>query len=357
MILIPEWAPNLHPMIVHFPIAILLLAAALDLANFFMPEKWWDSFKTTLLYGIGTITAVITYYTGTLAADSVFISSEVQSILTRHADWAWWTSWFFGVYLLLRILFHRLNLMRRRPLRIVAFVAVLPGLFLLYNTGDFGARMVFGHGVGTGQLIKQDAKQQTGTESKAAESSSTFTLRENGDWTWPMGPRADETLLNRFQWLEGNAEALQLEPVKKEENYLLQLSGSSLTQFITGKNDYKNVQVDYHLDLSGFKGRIELVNHLHDTENYDFVSITSGGRIIQGRVADGEKTVFAEEHRSLSGMLFVRTVVNGTHYRGYINRDMAVHGHGDAPRAGKVGLRLEGEGTILIDKIELTQLN
>ena len=31
MELVPEWAPNIHPMIVHFPIAILLAAIGADL--------------------------------------------------------------------------------------------------------------------------------------------------------------------------------------------------------------------------------------------------------------------------------------------------------------------------------------
>ncbi|WP_350354141.1 DUF2231 domain-containing protein [Fodinibius roseus] len=32
---IPEWAPYIHPILVHFPIGIFLLAVLMDLLNFF----------------------------------------------------------------------------------------------------------------------------------------------------------------------------------------------------------------------------------------------------------------------------------------------------------------------------------
>jgi hypothetical protein len=52
----------------------------------------------------------------------------------------------------------------------------------------------------------------------------------------------------------------------------------------------------------------------------------------------------------------VRVVGDGTHFRGYINKEMMVHGHGDEPKAGSVGLRIKGQGKILIQKIEMSQL-
>lgn len=58
MELIPGWAPNIHPLLVHFPIAILLLAVLMDLLNFFLPDGWWDDLKSTILYGAGAISAI-----------------------------------------------------------------------------------------------------------------------------------------------------------------------------------------------------------------------------------------------------------------------------------------------------------
>ncbi|MDR8390483.1 hypothetical protein NC796_04970 [Aliifodinibius sp. S!AR15-10] len=356
MELIPEWAPNIHPILVHFPIAIILLSVLMDLLNFFLPDKWWDDLKTTILYGIGAISAVAAYYTGTLAADSIFVPSGAQSVLNEHADWALWTVWFFGIYAVLRILLHWYQKIDQQAIRIGLFVFALPGIFFLYETGDHGAKMVFGYGAGTGQLVEQSGTISVSTDSLQL-ASTTFIVSENGNWSWEIGPNGVSTLLSRFRWLEGSASELQPTVVSNDNNHLLQITVDSTNNFFVGKNSFQNVQVDYYLDLSDFEGGISLVNHVQDAQNYDFVTLSSGGTISQGRVSEGNREVFAEESYSASGMLFIRTVVNGTHFRVYINKEMALHGHGDAPEAGSVGLRLDGTGTVLIDRMTLTQLN
>lgn len=97
---------------------------------------------------------------------------------------------------------------------------------------------------------------------------------------------------------------------------------------------------------------LSLVHHVQDAVNYDFVSLNSNGTITQGRINNGENTVFEEGRFENEGLMFARVVGNVTHFRGYVNREMKVHGHGDAP----AGLRINGEGTILLSSMELTQL-
>lgn len=355
MDLLPGWAPNIHPVIIHFPIAIILLGVAMNFFSLFLPERWWDELKTTILYSLGTITAIGAYYTGTLAADSVFMPSGAQSVLNSHASWAWWTVWFMGAYILLRILLHFMGLMDRKNIRVMALIAVLPGIFFLYETGGHGAEMVFGYGVGTGQLIQQEPPTVT-SDSLISAGASTFIISDNGDWRWPVGPQGVSTLLSRFRWLEGSIQDLQPSVVSIEKNQMLEFAVDSTSIFFVDKHSYRNVQVDYYLDISEFKGEVSLVNHVQGPRNYDFVTLSSEGTITQGRVVEGKRKIFAEEKYSASGLLFIRTVGNGTHFRAYINKEMAVHGHGDAPEPGSIGLKMDGSGTILLDKIVLTQL-
>lgn len=237
-----------------------------------------------------------------------------------------------------------------------AFILALPGVFLLYETGEHGAELVFGYGAGTGQLLQQEETSAPG-DTLSTESNTTFEVTETGNWSWEIGPNGVSTLLSRFHWLEGSVQDLQPEVLSNEENYLLKLTLDSTTNFFVQEGTVQNVQVDYYMDLSEFSGEVSLVNHVQDAENYDFVTISSDGTISQGRVSSGNREVFAEESYTASGMLFIRTVANGTHFRAYINKEMAVHGHGDAPDTGKVGLRLDGNGTIIIDSISMNQLN
>ncbi|NGP75510.1 hypothetical protein G3570_02620 [Balneolaceae bacterium YR4-1] len=356
MSIIPEWAPNIHPIIVHFPIALIFMAVLMDLLNLFLPDKRWDDLKSTILYGAGTLAALISYYTGTLAGDSVFLPSEAQSVLNSHSEWAWWTIWFFVAYLALRLIFHRLDIIDQFKFRVIILLTVLPGLFMLYETGEHGAEMVFGYGVGTGQLIQKEQKEITSTDSLEATNQGTFTVEENGDWSWRMSPNAVSSLLENFRWMKGSAQSLNPSVVQSGDLQLLSISGDSLSSFFTTTNSYQNVQVDYYLNLTDFEGEIMLLNHVKDAQNYDFVNLSTDGTITQGRVTDGSREVFAEESYSASGMLFIRTVANGTHFRGYINKEMVVHGHGDAPEPGEVGMAIDGSGTLLIDRVELTQL-
>lgn len=354
---IPEWAPNIHPVIVHFPIAIIFLAAFLDFVTGFVSDKWWDAFKTSILYVLGSIALIITYYSGTLAGDSVFVPAGAQTVLNEHADWAWWTLWFFGLYTLGRLVLHRYDVMDKKWFNKGAFLFVLPGLFMLYETGDHGAEMVFGYGTGTGQLVQEQDNRTLPADSLQNESTSIFNQFGNGDWSWEIGSKGVSTLLSRFQWLEGSADELKPSVMGSNGNYFLRLNAGGSPNFFVKPETLQEVQVDYYLDLSQYEGEISLVYYFHDTQNYDFVTLQTDGTITQGRMREGEAEIFEEETYSASGMMFVRTVGNGTHYRAYINKELKVHGHGDAPSPGQVGIRLDGKGYILIDRITLTQLN
>ena len=62
MHLISDWAPNVHPLLVHFPIALLLAAVATDVAGWILRYNRWLRHVATFLYVVGTLTIVATYF-------------------------------------------------------------------------------------------------------------------------------------------------------------------------------------------------------------------------------------------------------------------------------------------------------
>ncbi|MEX0599927.1 MAG: DUF2231 domain-containing protein, partial [Rhodothermales bacterium] len=151
MLQLPEWAPNLHPLIVHFPVALLPLAVLVDLIAVLMRKKVAVHGAAVAAFVLGAIGALAAYLTGEAAADGFDLPSELVPHVTDHADAAELTLWFFGVYAVLRIAYYWWS--RRRELgaawpHVILFVVGAGGLALLVRTGDLGARLVFEHGLG-----------------------------------------------------------------------------------------------------------------------------------------------------------------------------------------------------------------
>lgn len=358
MELIPEWAPNFHPMVVHFPLALLSIALLFDLLTFFLPEraKGWGRSTTLTIYVAGALSAIGVYFTGQAAADSVFMPAEAQSVLNSHADWALLTVWFYFIYTVLRLLaVWLLNRTHRMKVHVVFFILSMVGVFMLYETGGYGAQMVFQHGVGV--QASEEIEKEAESSEPDKELATAFEVQDNGDWSWSIQEGALQTLQENFRFLEGDLEGIESVETENNGSYILQVSSENINQFIVSEESYQNVQVDYYLDMSEFEGTITLVNHLQDTSNYDYVSITSDGTVEQARVSGGETEVFETGNVDVSDPIFIRTVANGTHFRGYVDKEMIVHGHGDAPDAGSVGLKLDGSGTLLLERMELIQLS
>jgi uncharacterized membrane protein len=360
MSLIPEWAPNIHPLLIHFPIGILLLAIFMNAVSFFISEEFWDELKTSLLYVLGTISTVVAYYTGTWAADQVFLPAEAQGVLNEHAGWAEWTLWFFVGYMILRLILHGVHLMHQQQIRALLLFLALPGLFFLYETGEYGGKMVYGYGVETDQLVQVETEMDQAADTTRDVVATGFKSLEGNNWVWQMGPGAVSGLVHRFNWLAGDVK--QVRPVVErregEDNshYSLLLRAHSEPVMMIYDQAYQDVQVDYQLDLSQFAGIVTLMHHVQDANNYDFVILKTRGRIQQGRMVEGEPTIFAEQELTLPDQFTVRAVAKETHFRAYLDKEMAVHGHGEAPQPGQVGLSWTGTGQIRMAQMALVDL-
>ena len=74
---------NIHPLLVHFPIAFLSVFFVLDVIATLAKKPQWRAVAGWFLY-VGTIAAVFTVIAGFMAADSVVHGENVHEIMESH---------------------------------------------------------------------------------------------------------------------------------------------------------------------------------------------------------------------------------------------------------------------------------
>jgi hypothetical protein len=90
--------------------------------------------------------------------------------------------------------------------------------------------------------------------------------------------------------------------------------------------------------------------------NYDYVALESG-KMQLGRLSEGKIKIMDEKSLKYNDWINLGVVGDGTHFRDYIDDKLYTHGHGSELKPGTVGFVINGDGTILIDKIEVKSLN
>lgn len=150
--LLPEWAPNVHPMLVHFPIAIFVTAILLDVINLLWKKDWMRGTVLTL-FVFSALSCFVTYLSGNQAIDIVTVPMRAELTASHHADWALYTLLYFCTYAVIRAFCFRMNLDRKRFIAILLFFGALAGGALIGKTADFGGKLVYKYGVGV-QKVK-----------------------------------------------------------------------------------------------------------------------------------------------------------------------------------------------------------
>lgn len=354
---VPEWAPNVHPMFVHFPIGLLMTAVALDVISL-IPRTQVIRRAVPVLYVVGALSAIATYFTGQAAADGLAIPADAEPILTEHADFALWTVIFFAVYAAIRVAVEWLvpsaNLLVRSALVVVA----VGGLFLIWETGERGSEMVYVHAVavqdrtGVGATRARASRKVSGEQRPAMETASAVDVHDAG---WILDPTGAGSLDDeRIDWLIGDVGDVSVVSADDVDGGIsMDLAGGTVLFVID--DTLESVQFTAELDPADFSGAIGLVHHLQDSSTYDHLTLSDGTADL-GRATSGANRSFDEASTSASGWIRVRVTGDGTHFRGYIDDRMIVHGHADPLPPGRVGLKIEGEGTLRIGRLETRAL-
>ena len=140
----------IHPMVVHFPIALLITSVVFDfLAMRWRHKSFQDAGFYTLLAGL--LGAAVAVLTGAMAEELAEDTGIPESVLEIHEALGYATLLFFIGLLALRLLM-RWKLIREIPALYLAMGVA--GIMILSAAGYFGGSLVYDFGAGVSMPVQ-----------------------------------------------------------------------------------------------------------------------------------------------------------------------------------------------------------
>lgn len=149
-------AELIHPLIVHFPLALLLTGSALRLAHFFLRRNRLGHiilFSSWVLLLLGIVCAWLAVVAGEIAEDIVRPSFCRPDILEEHKNLAYSGAILFSIAFVFDFGKKWIKLPRLVPLITIAVsILYLAGFTILILTGGFGANLVYDQGAAVNRV-------------------------------------------------------------------------------------------------------------------------------------------------------------------------------------------------------------
>lgn len=360
--------PNLHPAVVHYPIAFALLALLFEIGALVRSGPSWLERAATATWVAAGLGAGLAYWAGRRAADSLVVGPRVQAEINTHADWALYTLWLLGALATLRLAFavwrsRRPEAGGRRAAGALFALAGAVGLGLVSQTADLGGRLVYRYAVAVavpdavgagGAAARERAEQEVAGAIDGEEPDPAERLREgdDGTLTWRPAPGDAAALGTVLRPARGSSlDAVSAAPAA-DHGLALAVEGRSLLLL---PGTFGDVQVTAELDLSGFEGTVGLAHHVRGAGDGGLFTVERpGGRYELLTLEGGEPRSLDDEAGEVPAGS-ARYVVSaiGRHLRGLVGDEMVVHGHEPALPEGACGLLLDGRGTVRVLAMEV----
>lgn len=143
--------PTLHPLIVHFPIMLIILAAVFQIVSMFVfrREMSWVVIFMTAFGALGAYLSSSVFHPHTAG-----LNENAQRLLTEHELYADWTLWMSLIGLVAKAI-SNFVLSRRWWSESVATVSLILAAIAVGIAGHHGAELVHKEGVGPkGQFLE-----------------------------------------------------------------------------------------------------------------------------------------------------------------------------------------------------------
>ena len=341
-------------MVVHFPIALLIVAFAVDLVALFFRRIQFLPRMSTILFLLGALGTVGAVLSGEAAADSVLVTGEASTVLTTHSDLGKITMWWFLSYGVLRIALWwwlSFRLVVWIPIAIIGAVGLLP----LIQSASFGGDMVYEHGVGVAVVDSMSSKMEEQEEAlmRLRGVAGSPKLEDSGAWQWIPGPDADHAFNLAFEIVMGEVAAAVTENTAGNTELSLTIVTSPV--LITYGKAVESIEFQVDMDLSEFDGSVRLAHHVQDSLSYHFVELENGTMRL-GAVRSGVEELQGEAALPNPEARTIGVVGDQTHFRGFADDTQVTHGHGQAPEAGLTGFMIRGSGTVKLGRMRLIPL-
>jgi uncharacterized membrane protein len=140
---------QLHPVVDHFTVALIIVAILVDLVASIVPSRMWLRYSALTLTILGTAAAWGSNLTGGWEAGRVWenVKGPALEVLKRHAWLGDYLPWVFLVLAVWRLGIQFIAFIAgTRPIYLM--LAVVAGGVILYQ-GSLGGALVYDYGVGT----------------------------------------------------------------------------------------------------------------------------------------------------------------------------------------------------------------
>ena len=161
---------QLHPVVDHFSMALLIVAVLIDLVASSAPNRIWLRYTALLLMILGAIAAGGSYLTGDMEADRIWnaLGQPAKDVLGRHAKLGEYLAIGFGVLAIWRILIQAFGFMAGS--RAIYLIVALAAIVALGYQGHLGGVLVYDYGAGTALMASAPVPSEAASPESAPTS-------------------------------------------------------------------------------------------------------------------------------------------------------------------------------------------